>query len=61
MVKKKAEINWKSVSITAILFGLIAGSIVYLYVDKNKPHNYVCNIVGYDGDANMLAMKCMYQ
>lgn len=58
---KTSNSKWKTFIGPGLFVGAVVGSIIYLLIDKNRPHNYLCEIVGADKDSNMIAMKCMYR
>ena len=61
VTKNRSKSNWKVISLSAILVGSLIGSVVYLLIDRHRPHEYVCQIVGMDLENNMMGMKCMYR
>jgi hypothetical protein len=58
---KKAKSNWKSLIGPGLLVGAIIGSIVFLYLDRTRTHQYVCHIEGFDPESGMIGMECMYR
>ena len=62
-VKKKEEVVQKTSKVKKALIalgiGAIIGSVVWLVADKFKIHQVICQIIGADQDAGVIAAKCM--
>jgi len=46
-------------SLIALGIGAIIGTVVWLVLDKNKVHQVICQIVGADQEAGVVAAKCL--
>lgn len=63
-LKRKVELNTKSKfsikkTLIALTVGAIIGSVVWLVLDKHRIHQVVCQIVGADQEAGVVAARCM--
>lgn len=57
-IKSESKFNIKK-SLIALGIGAIIGSVVWLVVDKHRVHQVICQIVGADQEAGVVAARCM--
>jgi len=58
VVKQETKFSFKK-TLISVGIGAIIGSVVWLVVDKFKVHEVVCEIVGADQEAAIVAARCL--